>query len=249
MDVRTVLGELGLSDGEIKVYMALLKLGSSPVSALKEETNLHRTTIYDFIEKLLNKGLVNYVIKNNVKYYNATHPNKLADLLKEKEGKLMQILPDLVKLSDFHKEDVKVEVYKGKEGYKTALGLVIKEGKGLIGMGFDDEYIDKVMGTSMDWYFRQLREKKMRERIFTKEGAKFFYPQETTEYKFLPKEFFSPSPIMTFGKYVVIVSWEPLVSIVIENKGLANAYRTWLEMLWNMYPAISSTPKKHKQGK
>ena len=66
MDVKQVLSELGLSEGEIKVYMALLKLGSSPVSALKEETKLHRTTIYDFIEKLLNKGLVNHVIKNNV---------------------------------------------------------------------------------------------------------------------------------------------------------------------------------------
>ena len=120
MDVKQVLSELGLSEGEIKVYMALLKLGSSPVSALKEETKLHRTTIYDFIEKLLNKGLVNHVIKNNVTYYNATHPNRLADFLKEKVEKLNNVLPELIKLSEFHKEEIKVEVYKGKEGYKTA---------------------------------------------------------------------------------------------------------------------------------
>ncbi len=232
-DIKTVLGELGLSEGETKVYMALLKLGSCPVSALKEETNLHRTTIYDFIEKLLNKGLANYVIKNNVKYYNATHPAKLGDFLQQKAMKLKEVMPELVKLSDFHKEDLKVEVYKGKEGYKTTLGMVIKEEKDLIGMGFDDEYIDKVMGNSMDWYFRQLREKKIHERIFTREGATFFYPPETTTYKFLPKEFFSPNMSMTFGKYVALVLWEPFTSIVIENKNLANSYKKWFEMLWN----------------
>ncbi|MBS3121938.1 helix-turn-helix domain-containing protein [Candidatus Woesearchaeota archaeon] len=239
MDVKQVLSELGLSEGEIKVYMALLKLGSSPVSALKEETKLHRTTIYDFIEKLLNKGLVNHVIKNNVTYYNATHPNRLADFLKEKVEKLNNVLPELIKLSEFHKEEIKVEVYKGKEGYKTALGLVIEEGKDLIGMGFDDEYIDKVMGTTMDWYFRQLKEKKIHERVFTREGATFFYPQETTTYKFLPKEFFSPNMSMTFGKYVVLVLWEPFTSIVIENKPLADGYKKWFEMLWEQKFKVS----------
>jgi sugar-specific transcriptional regulator TrmB len=132
MDEKEVLKELGLSDGETKVYLALLKLGPSTVNKITKITEQHRTTIYDFLEKLLNKGLVNYVIKNNVKYYKATHPNKLMDLLKEKEDNLKNIMPSLIDLSKFQKEEVKVEVYKGKEGLKTVMLDVIRSGKEIV---------------------------------------------------------------------------------------------------------------------
>src|SRR3989338_1279088 len=109
MDIPGVLAELGLSEGEIKVYLALLKLSSVPVSKIKEETQMHRTTIYDFLEKLLNKGLINYVIRNNVKYYTAANPTKLFEFLKEKQDHLQTILPELQKLHQFQQEETKVE--------------------------------------------------------------------------------------------------------------------------------------------
>jgi len=115
MEIKQVLQDSDLSEGESEVYLALLKLGSSPVSKIKEESGLHRTTIYDFLEKLLNKGLVNYVIQNNIKYYKASHPNKLIDFVKEKEEDLKEILPELKEMAEFQREDLKVEVYKGLE--------------------------------------------------------------------------------------------------------------------------------------
>ena len=232
MDVKSVLNELGLSEGEIKVYMALLKLGSSPVSALKEETNLHRTTIHDFIEKLLNKALVSYVIKNNVKYYSATHPQKLADFLNEKASKLNEVMPELVKMSEFHKEELKVEVFKGQEGFKTLLGHFHREKTDMYGMGFEEERYEKKMPDLMRWHFRKTKELKLHEYVFVKEGAKFLYPHETVHYKELPDEFFNPNPTMTFGDYVAILIWEPFTSILIEHKGLADSYRKWFGMLW-----------------
>ena len=48
--IEQTLQELGLTPGETKVYLALLKLGKSNVHQLKRETNIHRTTIYDFLE-------------------------------------------------------------------------------------------------------------------------------------------------------------------------------------------------------
>ena len=126
MTNQEILQQAGLSDGESRVYLVLLKLGSSPVNKIKEETKLHRTTIYDFIEKLLNKGLASFVIKNGTRYYKAAHPDKLLDLIKEKEDNIRDILPDLVKLAQIKREEINVEVYKGKEGFKTILNLVLK---------------------------------------------------------------------------------------------------------------------------
>src|SRR3989344_1554284 len=135
MTNQEILQQSGLSEGESRVYLALLKLGSSPVNKIKEETKLHRTTIYDFIEKLLNKGLVNYVIRNSVKYYKATHPNKLSEFLKEKEHHLTAILPSLIKLQEFQKEDILIEVYKGIEGVKTILNEILRHGKDYVILG------------------------------------------------------------------------------------------------------------------
>jgi sugar-specific transcriptional regulator TrmB len=49
------LQELGLSEGEAGIYLALLKHGKTNVMQLAKITGRHRTHIYDTIEKL--KGL------------------------------------------------------------------------------------------------------------------------------------------------------------------------------------------------
>src|SRR3989344_1355749 len=150
MDLSTALKELGLSEAESAVYLALLKLGSSPVSAIKEESQVHRTNIYDLLERLLNKGLVNYVIKNNVKYYNTAEPTKLLDYIKEKENIVQNILPSLEQLSHFRKEDMKIEVYKGVEGVKTVLNDVLRIGKDYVIFGIDEIMFKEKLGAFME---------------------------------------------------------------------------------------------------
>ena len=54
MDKR-ILERAGLSKGEVEIYLALLKLGASLVSKIAQETGLHRTNIYDTLEKLKEK--------------------------------------------------------------------------------------------------------------------------------------------------------------------------------------------------
>ena len=234
MDFQHVLGELGLSDGEIKVYVALLKLGSSPVSDIKEETNLHRTTIYDFVEKLLNKGLINYVVKNNVKYYNASGPQKLVDFLKEKQDHLQQVMPELEKLSAFHKEETKVEVYKGAEGLKTVMLGCIRTGKETVGMGIDDGLFKKALPIFIEQYQRLLEEHNITERVLTSKKSEYYFHTKQTNYKFLPSDLFSPISTLVYGDKIQIVIWEPsLTTLLIENRQLAQSYRKHFEILWN----------------
>lgn len=239
MDVKTVLSELGLSDGEIKVYLALLKLGSSPVSHIKEESGLHRTTIYDFVEKLLNKGLISYVVRNNVKYYNAANPNKLVDYLKEKHDNLSKVLPELVDLTKDHQEEVKVEVYKGKEGLKTVMLDCIRLGEDTCGIGIDDSLYKKTLPVFIEQFQRMLKEKNMHERILTKANPDYLFDQSNTHYKFLPSDYFSPTSTLVYGNKLHMVVWEPsLTTILIQNKQLVDAYRKHFENMWNQETMI-----------
>ncbi|MEK6868216.1 MAG: helix-turn-helix domain-containing protein [Nanoarchaeota archaeon] len=233
MDIKEVLSEIGLSHGEISVYLALLKLGSSPVSKIKEESELHRTTIYDFVEKLLNKGLINYVVRNNVKHYNATDPEKIVEFLKEKLEHINTVLPELRKLKQFQKEEIKVEVYKGKEGLKTVMLECLRLGKEVVGMGIDDALFKEALPTFIEQYQRELRERNIHERILTTINATYLFNQKQTHYKFLPENYFSPTSTLIYGDKVQIVIWKPsLTTVMIENKDMADSYRKHFEVLW-----------------
>lgn len=234
MKLEKVLGELGLSKGEIKVYLALLKLGSSPVSEIKEETNLHRTTIYDFIEKLLNKGLINYIIKNNVKHYKATHPNKLIELVKEKEEHIQNILPKLIKLTEFKKEKLRVEVYKGKEGFKTVLNDVIRTKQEFTGFGIDETYFKEKFPILMEQHFKKAKKEGIKSRVLTSESTPFIFKTTTTKYRFIPGRFFNPTPTGVYGNKVIIMIIEPLTIIMIENSNLADSYRKYFNLIWGI---------------
>ena len=57
------LEKLGLNKNEAKVYFGLLKKGQATASELVKSVGVHRNIIYDNLEKLIDKGLVSYVVE------------------------------------------------------------------------------------------------------------------------------------------------------------------------------------------
>ncbi len=234
MDLKQVLEDAGLSDGESRVYLSLLKLGSVPVSVIKEETRLHRTTIYDFIEKLLNKGLVAYVIKNNIKYFCAAQPHKILDYVNEREENLRKAIPELQKISEFKKEEILVEVYPGKEGFKTLINDVLRHGKDYQTMGIDESIYKEQFDTVIKRYLKEAQRKGMQERSITRDDAKYVYSSPAIKYRYIPKEYFNPTSTHIWGDNVGILIWNPLMVIRIHNKEVADSYKKHFELLWKL---------------
>ena len=59
------LKEAGLTNNEDLVYNALIDLGPSLAGRISRKTGLHRRTVYDVTETLIQKGLVSYILENN----------------------------------------------------------------------------------------------------------------------------------------------------------------------------------------
>lgn len=234
LNQKEVLKELGLSEGEATVYLALLKLRESQVNKIKKETKMHRTTIYDFLDKLMKKGLVTYVIKNNIKFFVAAHPSKLDELLREKKDHLNEILSSLIKLAESKKRKLKVEVYEGVEGFKTLLNKILKETEELLGFGIEEIEFETRFPDIIKSYFKKEGKLGIKERLITQKDTKFIYKYPHMHYKYIDKKFFSPIPTMIFGKNVCFVVWEPLTIIIIENEDLADAYKKHFELLWKI---------------
>ena len=56
------LTKLGLNQNEAKVYLSLLKFGKSDAHQIIKDTKFHKSIVYDNLDKLINKGLVTYII-------------------------------------------------------------------------------------------------------------------------------------------------------------------------------------------
>lgn len=233
MNNKETLKQLGLSEGEAAVYLALLKLGEAQVNRIKLETRIHRTTIYDFLDSLGKKGLVSYVTKNGVKFFIAANPSNLDNLLREKKELLDTILPGLTKIAEADSRPLKVEVYEGVEGIKLFFSRPLKE-KEFLGLGIDETKFSEKFKYILESYIRKCIKLGIKERLITEKGTKYTYKYPHISYRYVDKKFFSPMPTAIFGDTTAFIIWDPLTVIFITNKDMANAYKKHFELIWKL---------------
>jgi HTH-type transcriptional regulator, sugar sensing transcriptional regulator len=122
----TALKDAGLTDGEIKTYLALLEIGTSTVGPILKKSGITRSIIYRILEKLIIKGLVSYITKEKTKHYQAAQPDKLLDYIDTKEKQLQQnktkiekMIPQLILKQKMAKKS-EASMYEGFKGLITA---------------------------------------------------------------------------------------------------------------------------------
>ena len=76
LSMKEQLKEAGLTANESKIYTSLLELGPSNAGLISRKSGLHRRVVYDTLEMLIQKGLVGYILKNNVRLFQASHPKR-----------------------------------------------------------------------------------------------------------------------------------------------------------------------------
>src|SRR3989344_5211560 len=240
------LRSIGLTENEIKIYLDLLKSGSSTAYDIGKRTGIYRVHVYDKLEQLMDKGLVTHVYSGAKKFFQATPPAKIQHYLEDRKKELElqeeavnSILPELEKMANLPKEDTFVEVFKGNEGLKYFLKDIIKVGKEVLITGINDQKYQDALPTFMMQYFRDLKKNKIKERIITvKRKGVFLFNKElapTTIYRFLEATQFNPTNTFIYGNKVVIVTWgSPVTAVMIKNNEIADTYRSHFEHLWRV---------------
>jgi sugar-specific transcriptional regulator TrmB len=233
------LKNIGLTNNEIKIYLDLLKSGSSTAYDIGKRTGIYRAHIYDKLEQLMDKGLVTHVYMGSKKIFQATGPSKIKQYLEDRrmeletqEDAINDILPQLEALVDLPKEEVSVEVFKGGEGFKEIMKDYLEVGEDMYAFGVDESKFEEKFPQVMAQLFIKEAKNKQQEFILTREEPKKIYRTKTIHYRVIPKEFFEPTPTIVYGDCVVTVIWEPFTLIRIQNKGVADSYRKHIKMLW-----------------
>ncbi len=231
-----VLKEIGLTNTEIKVYVTLLELGPSLASKISKTANVERTVTYHVLEKLIRKGIVSFVIKENRKYFSAAEPEKLRDLLREKEDILNQIIPQLVKLKKSEEQPLSIEVFRGKEGFKTVMEDLIRDKKPYYILGYTGKGPDIAKFWFVHWQKRRIKNKVKRYLLVHKgkENLKILkYP--LTRIKILPEQIIhepKTSTIIYSDKILLFLPLEEFAGIRIKNKEIHDSYKEYFDILW-----------------
>ena len=185
-----------------------------------------------------------FVVKENRKYFRATDPEKILNVLREKEDEIRRqeqqikkMIPNLRALKSSKKEESSIEVYKGTEGFKTVLDDVLKEGKAYEMMGYT------AIGTKIakywfaHWHRRRIKMKIKRKMLapYTLRGKKVMqYP--FTNAKYFPKDYPMPTSTLIYGNKAIIFLplKDDFLGIMIKSKEIIETYRSQFDLLWKI---------------
>ncbi|MBI4146472.1 hypothetical protein HY489_03995 [Candidatus Woesearchaeota archaeon] len=250
------LRQAGLTEGEIAVYLALLKLGLSTAGPIVKETKLQSSSAYHILDSLIEKGIISFEMKNKRKNFHAVSPERLIDFIEEKKKKvdeerqqIEKILPSLTALKELaQKPTQEVLIFEGWNGVLSAFKEAYRQLKPgttayayTITKEFGGADLDQVR-----WLInkiRQLREnmnKKLKRKILMKiiaeRGSEIGKDQAKTSFthvKFIEKHYINPAIINIYGDVTLIALWlQKPIAFYIVSKEVAQSFKNDFDLLW-----------------
>jgi len=242
---ESVLQQIGLTRSEIAVYTALLELGSSSTGKIVDKSKASSSKIYEILDRLMQKGLVSFIIKSGVKYFEASPPQRIMDYMKEKEAKfnkqkedIKKLIPELELKQTLSKYKSEATVYKGMKGVHTAFYSsldFLKKGDELLVLGVPHR--TEQLNRFFIKYAKEMNRRGIKERIIFSEQARND-PQAQPEnrplsnIRFIPEK--TPAAINIFKDRVLIFpESEELLLVSIDSKEIADSFRAQFERFWN----------------
>ncbi|MFH1500795.1 MAG: helix-turn-helix domain-containing protein [archaeon] len=253
-----ILEEIGLTKSEIRVYMALLELGASTTGKIIDKSGASSSKIYEILDKLIQKGLASFIIKQGVKYFEAAPPKKLMDYMEEKEDKfaeqkqeLKKILPNLEHKRKITEVMSEATIYKGLKGIQTAFFSsldLLEKGEEALVMGIPPR--TETLYAFLDRFHLVRKEKKVKARVMVNEaakgGVKALKNDSLTKVKYMPE--ITPSATLIFKDRTIIFpeTSDPFL-IVIDSKEVAESFRVQFEMQWNQDITVAKGFKAYEE--
>lgn len=249
----SILENIGLTKSEIKVYLALLELGPSTTGKIIEKSSVASSKIYEILDKLIMKGLANYILKGKIKYFEASDPAKIIDYIKIKkreleikENEIKDLLPKLL-LKKSAKIKQEAKIYRGINGLETAFyEALYLLSKGEIFYVYGIPKRSEEANLFFVKWAKERAKRGIKGKLLFNENAKGdlqTLPKNNplSEIKYLQENLVMPAAINIFKHRVIIfpseTEKEPLL-IIIDNKEVAESFMQQFNILWNRQTRI-----------
>ncbi|MEK7084393.1 MAG: helix-turn-helix domain-containing protein [Patescibacteria group bacterium] len=236
---KQLLKSLGLSDSQVKVYAAALELGEANMQELSEKSGVKRTSIYNFIEELKERGLMTETRKRKRRVYSAVHPAQLLEIEKTRIGELERVLPELLAIHNRQKTKPRVTFYEGMDRVLEVYTDQLREKKPI----FAYEDLEHMVGSMPDSFlanwpmerakknipFASISRDSEVARAFTKKNIKFLRRSKLVKANDWKTE------INIYGNKVAMMTFRPdhPICVLIEDKDIAETMRANWQMFWD----------------
>jgi len=246
LDLEELL-ELGLSKGQVKVYSAILELGTAGLNEIHEKTGFERRAIYDIINKLIERGLIAYVSERGMRKYQCSNPRIIGEEIAEKRSVLDDLekkLPTIMSAYSVSKPKIRAEVYRGNQAMRTLLEEALDyEATYWIG---GNSGVEAQTGPEMKRWFKKWTAKRVERKRFMYDLVDYgtsledFPPDDIAKhkkylYKYcqLPEQLRSPMVIIIFGNKVAQILWSSQsFAFVLESEEIKDSFMKYFNYFW-----------------
>jgi len=244
-----LLEGIGLTQGEIKVYFALLELGPSTTGEIVKRAKVSRSKVYEMLDRLMGRGLASFVIRENTKYFESADPENVLhyirrerNLLEGKEKELRKILPVLKERQHSAKIPQTATVYEGIKGIKTIYSDVIyklKKGEEYYAIAAEPEAVqNKEFMTFIMNFHRRREQRGVKVKLLAHMKIKDIISKTVATTKLIKIQYFNknmPSAILIYDNNVATYVWSTNPSgVVIRSPVIAERYKRFFEEIWSL---------------
>ena len=251
------LKQLELSDIEAKLYLALLKTGTTGVRELAKSIDIKRTTAYIYVDLLVEKGLVIKTVKGSRKQVSPIDPKEgLEELVNQRlksAEETQRQFPNMLKdigslgLNTQNIDEAEIRHYKGRGGVKKIYDEVLgaKEQRSYVDMTTIAEVFPENF-TRFAGAFEYNPTVKMYEIVENSSSAKEYLKKVVKKknyfYKILPKGVkLTAQDILIYDNKVAIIYLKGAVSgVVLHNRDLYNNFKVLFDLMWKLLPEVDN---------
>ncbi|HEX3100022.1 MAG TPA: helix-turn-helix domain-containing protein [Patescibacteria group bacterium] len=251
--INELLGQLGLSDKEISVYLAVQQQGKVTHANVAKLTKINRTTVYSVAKELIDRGIIAEDLGSSTTYLVAKPVRELVDsITREKQkidkkaliaekavlelqslvGQIKYSIPKVVFIAEDQLEDY---LYKQTPKWNQS----IHESKDLY-WGFQDASLIKYYEKWIDWWWENNSSWGIELRLLSNESAekikKKQFPNRHIKFWQSSKDFTATTWIN--GDYIIMIvtNERPHYLIEIYDKVMAHNYRELFRGIWDTVP-------------
>lgn len=235
------LKNLGLSEKEVLVYLALLQLGSATPYQIANKSGIKRPTAYVIAEDLVKKGLIVHVPGEEKKNYIAKSPETFIEEHEERLLAAKKILPELRSYQKGEIEKPSIMYFEGMEGMRQAYKYKEKElyNKEIVGFfASNEDAALEVNNFFLEWNeYKEKHNTKVRgitvDTPLLRSFGKFIGEGKNI-IKFLPESLYSAKISIEAcdDKFVRIFMYESVETLIIESPKVTRAVKEIFELVW-----------------
>ena len=243
----TELIELGMNKNEAKVYLSLIKFRETDAHQIIQDTKFHKNIVYDNLEKLIDKGLITFILEGNKKIFKLTSSSAIINNIEEEQKNLegqkkkaIEITKEIDKIAKKIPLKQEANICRGVKGIKSFYNQTLNGGE-FVTFGGPQKSID-IMG-EIFWYNYDVKraEKKIKARLIFNYSIKYHgekIKNKFTEVRYFNKEFEPNTETHVQDDKVGIIVWsdEPVL-FLIQDKSVAESYKKYFENMWKQAKA------------